>query len=796
VSIDPTTVRWKFEQDTITLLSSTNEITPAGGVYREGDTVAGWTVVFIGECAGEMAVLEKYHRSGSQCAFIRSDGKVRMVSKPDFDELSKSRPAPEPYFGRAVEDVLAAGSDILAADVLASGEPTLDSVRGVLPRVEHGAYGVIASRSSWHQVMILPDGSVVPHETNSALLRDSLFSPRELDPDLGRLEPAQGLLDRWLPILVEQQSDDRVTMETTHFVEEGDPHGDPLVWIRAVWFSNSEGKVLRETYMQVSRSRSPRKQLIRGAPYWQALWATIASWDGFLAESAEFDLPDRRLSDSVKGCVASIASTFSGHHPHYGAHDFYGEEIHDMFPPTVLTAVEAYAAVGLGTHARRIVEHILEFGIDFAGRFVYRQGPDEALSASGTEYGQWLWLLGRLEATLGERGWLSPYIHKLEAAGHHLLRHLESTAATDGERLIVMCAEADNSSRLHPYTANNLWVVRGLRSLGDLLRVYGRPTEASYFVESANEILASVREVLNRTRMQSPFGPLVPFLIGYSAEPWTLSNIGQRPAGVDIQMFNQYLKRTGIRDQITGPQDLSENTFANYRYYLEMLSAMLLEPEESAAIVAMRRSMGGEMLGMTRFYDRLDDWPAASYARYLLASDDIDAFLLLLFAHLEHHGVPELMTYFEQVSVDGRVVAPDCVPSAALIPTMVAWMFSFEATDSDVIDVLRGVPVRWYQPGQSFGVNRVGTTAGPLSIRVSTTNEAIQIRLELPEGAADRSIRLHLRGVSGVNQINVTDGQAHVDRIEFGNRIHLRKGTTGEVKLHIRPPGGVHFVTR
>ncbi len=48
---------------------------------------------------------------------------------------------------------------------------------------------------------------------------------------------------------------------------------------------------------------------------------------------------------------------------------------------------------------------------------------------------------------------------------------------------------------------------------------------------------------------------------------------------------------------------------------------MLLESKEAEAIVSFRRQRGGELLGMTRFYRHLDDWPVGHYAHYLLATD-------------------------------------------------------------------------------------------------------------------------------------------------------------------------------
>jgi len=41
---------------------------------------------------------------------------------------------------------------------------------------------------------------------------------------------------------------------------------------------------------------------------------------------------------------------------------------------------------------------------------------------------------------------------------------------------------------------------------------------------------------------------------------------------------------------------------------------------------------------MTRFEERLDDWPALHVARALLELDEIERYLLLLYAHGLHHS--------------------------------------------------------------------------------------------------------------------------------------------------------------
>ena len=168
------------------------------------------------------------------------------------------------------------------------------------------------------------------------------------------------------------------------------------------------------------------------------------------------------------------------------------------------------------------------------------------------------------------------------------------------------------------------------------------------------------------------------------------------------------------RSDRSDAEDLVENTYANYRYYPEMLSAMLLSNGLSDALVRMRESIGGELLCMTRFWEQLDDWPVLNYARFLLETGRIEKYLLLLYAHTAHHGDPERMTYYEQVSIDGRVIANDCIPSLLTAPTMLAWAFAYEPMDGGALRLLAALPREWYR--LPFSARRIGYSGGLLDI--------------------------------------------------------------------------------
>jgi hypothetical protein len=314
-----------------------------------------------------------------------------------------------------------------------------------------------------------------------------------------------------------------------------------------------------------------------------------------------------------------------------------------------------------------------------------------------------------------------------------------------GRALVMMCAEADTQLRIHAYTSNNLWAVVGLRSLGSLLESLGHP-QGPVFSAKAESLYKDVRAMLDDERIESPYGPLVPFRSGYTPRPLTLSLCRNIPGGPPPESYFNQLDVNSLEEV---EQDYTQNTYANYRYYAEMLSSGLLRPEEGEAIVKMREELGGELLGMTRLWDRIDDWPADNYARYYLENDRLDKYLLLYYAHVLYHGNLHTGVYYEQVSAGGRVVAGDCVPSLMTAPLMTAWMFCFQPVQSDAVYLLRGLPPDWFSPDRQPDSKPVAarglcSTAGEISIRIDPSLSQIHIEMDTDKPWKDAEVYIDL----------------------------------------------------
>ncbi len=743
-------------------------------------------VLWMGSWGGQQAaVLEE---EGPECGcltVVAQDGQTRYRTHgPGIPDGRRADGVP-PYLGGSLEQIAASGRDLLGEAFLqkiSEGTPlSLEAVRDVLPPLREDAFGFLSGAASWSGLTVTLDGAVYGQPALPGEPSPLLFSPAELDETAGALRPVMTLLEGALPLLIcrygpEPEGTTAVPVMTAMmFVESGDTGRDPLLWVRAHW----AGDMPRETFARVSLSRRPVRMEITADLYWDAFLETARFWQQQGTRTAGLKLGEDVLALAVQACFHAQAATFSGAHPHYG-HRHYGCEVHDYFPPTALTAMEARLLYGDVESARRIAGHMLEYAVGPSGRFIYRQGEGEVFGAAGTEYGQWLWLLNRYRRALGE-AWLLRHRAKLCRMGDFLLSTLAESQELPGARLIRMCAEADTNGRVYDYVQNSLWAVRGLQALAELAGDQAAPR----YREAADSLHADVKRAIAAGRVESRFGPVPPFQMQYRELPLTLSPCRDTAYPVDDDAYRAYLRESDARERFEGGQDYFENVYANYRYYLEMVSSGLLEPEEEQAIVSLRESLGGEILGMSRFLNRVDDWPAFHWARFLLESGRIEKYLLLLYAHAEHHGLRHLAAYYEQPGIDGKLYAPDCVPALLLTPLMVGWMLVFEPVRERAVYLLRGVPADWYEAG--VAADGLSTGYGPVSLEARPEGSCIRITLALPEMPEGVPVYLEVRRF---DRARVLEGEEAVAQVQ-GNRLRLAEGRR-EVALLVGEQPPVH----
>jgi len=374
------------------------------------------------------------------------------------------------------------------------------------------------------------------------------------------------------------------------------------------------------------------------------------------------------LDLSVRTGLAHIDLTlehcsFVGDHPRYGAKSYAAEE-HDGFPPTIIAAVDALSAWGLGGRAAQLLTYWLR-------RFVRGDGTINYYGASISEYGQLLHTAALVAQRARPDHWWRDCSPPLSRIAAHLLKHCFLQLLDDA--LSPGSPEADTRDQVGKYFHNNAWVARGLRRWADLGTLFlcvglgASPSPASRGVQTAAGVLKHC--FLKHC-----------FLARDLKHCFTLSAIKRTWPRDPDDWWLPPKERCSKVEPEPHPAHLTDGAFAsytNYRYWPELLSSGLLPPDLANRLVGARLSAGGQFCGMTRFFGHLDDWPLADYLKHcflfaLWSLGRREDFLLSLYGHLSYHQAEGHLTAYEQVSFPpGREVTPYCLP-CQLVPARTA----------------------------------------------------------------------------------------------------------------------------
>lgn len=680
-----------------------------------------------------------------------SAGQIKFQHGKEEKCYDKYVAAPEKknikFLGYDLRQLQNSGKDLLAETMRKEGFEW-KNLQGILPSFNDSAYITLGSHASYNSVTVEKDGrayakldSGTAHTTHICA-----YSPQEADVELGALRPKQSLLGGYLPVLFNLYQGDERTLEGMYFCDLCDADFAPAMVVRNVIYENASGRVLSEEYLLAGLDGSGKRRKLEHEVFWDAFLTQFSYWKKFEQETAAVDLPVPELKRAYLGCLMAADGMFTGSRAHYGSR-WYRHETSDNFPPNFITAAMAFFRCGQTRRVKEIITEMLSHSVDVRGRFIYRQGEKQRYAASGAEYGQILWVIAECARVVTPSGWLADYTDKLAHMGEFLLSVVRPCPEYNDLEVIHTCAEADTNERVHDYMQNTLWGIRGLEALCDLGKIY--PIQTAAFSKMAARLRESAVKICKKAELETPYGKLIPFQLQYETVPLTLSSCRETYPPIEDALFEQYLKNNYSRSEVHQGQDYCENTYANYRYYLEMLSSRLLAPEYEDAIVCLRENLGGEFLGMTRLWGQLDDWPAFHYAAFLLERGYVDKFQLLLYAHTQYHGLCGFHTYYEQVSVQPEAMAQRadaCLPCVLLAPLMLMQMFCLERMDDGTLELLKGIPESWYQ-GDGFGIQGVATSRGRVFIRSDRAEGRRRVKVRFEGDFLGKKARMFLNGV-------------------------------------------------
>lgn len=728
----------------------------------------GWKLLWTGRHEDNpWALLE----NADEFALISDECRMARLAKPPHATLDADSRLW--YDRKSAEEILSFSRDILGEKLLSSPWIDPSAIAALLPPITNG-YQILGSPlTGGKSPLVTRDGKISLAET-------VIFDPAAQENRLSGQVCHPGLLDGWMPMAHYEYTDTQPAYVYNAFVPVWERGNQPSVYIRLA----EPGAAVSSPKDRFWVAQGPEIRTVDRHVFWGDFVQTVFHWRNFETSLSLPDIPDPGMMRVVKGCLALPHVVFTGEHPHYGARD-YGADVHDTFPPAWIAVVETAFQYGEHDWVKKLVDYWFTYCVNDDGTIRYWQ-RDVHPAASASEYGMIYRLIEKLDRAYGN-GWnIQHHFAKLEASVHYL-HSLRRPVLPGGYRLIHLGAEADNAELRQAYFSNNLWAARGLESLSQLFERYHRPGTAAQLQHMAQDLMKQTRDALAALAVQTPYGLLPPIYPGYAPLPLTLSTGIQKPADIEENVWQDYLQNNevsipdGPRQQ--PPQNQRENTYANYRYYLEMLSSGGLPRGMADAIDNLRADRGGELLGMTRFAGHLDDWPAAEWASYLLTSDQLKKYWLLFHAHVSHHQDRQTLTAFEQVGIDGKYRASDCLPSQLLAPRMLAWAFAFEFPGDENLYLLRGIPPSWYQPGTQFGWADLPTSAGTIDLHVQCGAREVEIKVDCSRLHPDARPVIQVNAFPEFRKWTILEGTLCVEKME-GNRIYLLKNNKSS--LHLR----------
>ncbi len=499
-----------------------------------------------------------------------------------------------------------------------------------MPLNELQDYVFLTASDTFETFMVERDGAIwrLPPAPKA------VFQPDHRQPPLLNWRDALPLTVRWrwrkgwLPVLEIRSAEGIMELHAA----EG------LMHIRK---NETEAAIVDESGVHPIAQEEFMKGVIAMEREWNAFFAGVHEPAPLAGER-----PEAWRATIVQGLLAGC-----GKHPKYGIGSYH-DRLHDGFPPTAIHATGLLLEMGKTELAAQRLGYYLD-------RFVMEDGRIDYFGPSIAEYGMLLELAARCvtDASDAAADWLARHGDAVLRIVRLLIRSGNPLLPPTDEHfpdLIVGVPEADTQDRPAIYTHNNAWAVRGLKAWSHAARRHGRlECEAECALE-AQRLATALRNALEAHRLPDGLPPY------------------RLPSEEDIASF----------------QETRDATYANYRYYLELLESGVLTRAEALAVIHAREERDGETEGMTRFHFGLcfpslkhlachcaDNWPIASYGIALARLGETTRLERILHAHYLHHQSRDTFTAYESVELESKgpvrhAVTDWCVPAQLAYPRL------------------------------------------------------------------------------------------------------------------------------
>lgn len=689
-------------------------------------------------------VWEDLSQINGNLVFASASGEQRVFPKY-AESFNPQASAQFPrYMGRSIREVGLALDDLLATDLLRTGEPSEEQVKWTIPGLTQGPVwtSFVGNVQANDVVAIFPQGSTKSFQVGHAM------------PDFFRYARSNrydGYLGGWMPAVRKVFAVSATDwFETTAFgdVKDKDPFIVPT-WHRTVRIKN--GRV-----SQVAFGRSyPTFTRVQGGPkpesFYTALFNFGDYWNQHLKDKVQMNLPDNSWTDmTTYAFVKELLIRPGGVYPKYGAfeRDYAGSE-YSGFQDIFTSSLSSNLEWGRFDQAKAVLDNYYDLMTDDEGNINMR-GPEVG------QFGLSLSLIAKYAYYTGDIATLEKHKKRIIATAVQLVRlHDESLALSPSDRGYGIlhgwsesdaCLKRDPALYWKPYYGNSALGARGLKDIASLPMF---SVQAADWNRRADMLVNRTVESVRANILPGTTPPYVPPMPGVR------------------QTFRQAMAAAPGNSEQDWP----------HRLYAELLHGNILPQDLQNAVMDTVRAYGATSMGVianvapTPSPATRDILGFISYgqALALLYLDRIDEFVLFMFSHRYHVHSRGAWNAGEVTGTAG-VASAFCQPAQATIPIIVRWALVLEDQDGDRLYLGRGVPRAWLGSGKEISIKGAPTrwgrvdyaiqfSQGKVVARVKFLGERMpvdfEVKMRVPQGTTVRSVTVNgkpsqLAGKEGV----------------------------------------------
>ena len=718
--------------------------------YRiaRGERHGAWTLMGITAEPQSYAILEDFHTRDGHILFVDKGGVELDLVKSAESGMQKPG---QQFLGHSRDEVAASAQDLLGDAILAHpGDPEYGEISNILPKagITPPAPNDIARFPNLEGFLATPDTSDKLYLTAGGNTPN--FFPALLQPSIARSVQEgtylQGLVGGYLPAVryVYPEADGAWTELVAFAPFRMVNHNDQVqpVWYRLSHVENGGLKWSRY-FDSYPAYLGPRQDygVEDGQKFYEDFLEFRQQWNQILDAGMKISLPDKRVENMARFSLVGSMMTRAGNFPRYGIPSEagiagYGASEHNGFPDTFTDQTDTMLDWGLVELAGRYIDNYLAYFVREDGSILY-YGPETG------QYGRMLAIFAKYLNQGGDAQVLIRNKSKVEGIVHLLLRlraNAQAIPVSDpAYGMLSGKSEADSfvdSRFIQPFLSNSTEALRGFRDFGRAWRALG-PQCGDPEIKALGERLeieaALLRKDLDASLEKSVLAingeKILPLIAGAKVSP-------------DVAL---------ARDETDPLADYS-------RVYMEMLHSGVMSFDQVKMIQEFLSNHHGLVLGLPSLFVKgrytSFGFLSSGYSYSLVQTDRIREALLNLYSEMASQYTRGTWITPEERDplTPGWERPPGCcarysVAAQVTAAEIVRWLLVFEDPAADTVWLGKGIPMKWFEDGNTVTVEDAPTQWGRVSFSVMShlKSSSIESLVRVPEGGIPVQIKLRLR---------------------------------------------------